>query len=390
MEILSKEEFSKLAGLRHKHCVTIYIPTHSSGVEVNEKYDLIVFKNNVQKARIELTSRGLDGREVDKLLSPATELVMDEEFWNRQQEGLAVFISHDLFQVYQTPFTLKEEMYINESFFMTPLLPLIERRHRFFLLVFSKKDCKFYEGDQFGMKKLEVEGLPYGIDDVVRFEEKEGRQLHRRAGAGAGRSAKAGASFHGHGTGFSDEDEYVLQYLKEVDQTLWKEVLHNQHIPLVLAAVDFEIALYRQVSNYKYLWEESLTGNFEHEDRNTLFLKVKEKLGSYFKKYVNEALKNFYDHSTTELSSSIPEEVVPAAYYAQVSDLFIEKDQRIWGSFDEQDNKIEIHERKQSGDDCLINNAIIKTLLNGGEVHLLDKQKMPAESKIAAFLRFSA
>jgi hypothetical protein len=390
MEILSREEFSKLAALRNKDCVTIYIPTHKSGVEVNEKYDPIVFKNNVQKARLNLAERGLGNREIDNLLKPATELIDDEEFWNSQQEGLAVFLSPGFSQICKTPFSLKEEMRINGSFFISPLLPMIERRHRFYLLVFSKNDCKFYEGDQFEMKKLEVEGLPYGIDDVVPFELKESRQIHRRAGGGAGRSALVGGSFHGHGSGLADDDEYVSQYLKEVDQTLWKEVLHNEHVPLVLASVDFELALYRQISNYKHIYEECLSGNFEHENPHVLYQKAKEKLAPYFREYVNAALKNYYDNTATDLSTSIPEEVIPAAYYAQISDLFIERDQRIWGTFDELNNKVVINKERQPNDDCLINNAIIKTLENGGEVHLLEKEKMPAESAIAAFLRFSA
>lgn len=389
MEILSREEFVELANFQKENCVSIFIPTHNSGVEVNEKYDIIIFKNNLQKAKSALAERGFDQKQTELFLKPAYELINEEGFWNNLQEGLAVFIADDFFEIFQVPYTLKEEFHINGSFLVTPLLPLIEKRHPFYLLVFSKHDCKFYEGNQFEMKKLEVEGLPSGIDDVVPFELKESRQTHRRAGAAAGKSSMVGANFHGHGNGLSDEDEYLQQYYKEVDQTLWKEVLHSQHVPLILAAVDYEIALYKQISNYKHVCEDCLTGNFEHEDRQSIYLKAKEKLAPYFKEYVNDALKKFYDNSAGELSSSIPEEVIAAAYYAQISDLFVEKNQRIWGSFDEKENQIEIHEQRQAGDDCLINNAIIKTLMNGGEVHLLDKEKMPTESSLAAFLRFS-
>ncbi|MDB5013439.1 MAG: hypothetical protein JWQ25_1641, partial [Daejeonella sp.] len=180
----------------------------------------------------------------------------------------------------------------------------------------------------------------------------------------------------------------LTQYLKEVDQTLWKEVLHNQHVPLVLAAVDYEIALFKQISNYKHIAEEGIGGNFEHENRQSLFLRAKEKIAPHFKEYVNAALKNFYDNSATGLSFSTVPEVISAAYYAQISDLFVEKNQHIWGSFNETDNEVIIHTEKQEGDDCLINNAIVKTLVNGGEVHMLDAEKMPDESKLAAFLRF--
>ena len=224
MEVISKDEFKELASYHTDGCVSIFMPTHSSGMEVNEKYDTLVFKNNVQKAKVQLTAKGFATRKVDSILAPALELIRTEEFWNNQSQGLAVFLANGFFKMYQLPLPVKEEMLVNSSFLLTPILPVMERRHRFYLLVLSKHACKFYEGDQFEMKKLQIDELPTGIDDVVPFELKEARQLHRRAGAAAGAAASVGASFHGHGSGLSDEDEYLLQYLKEVDQTLWSEV----------------------------------------------------------------------------------------------------------------------------------------------------------------------
>ena len=160
-------------------------------------------------------------------------------------------------------------------------------------------------------------------------------------------------------------------------------------MPLVLASVDYEIAYYKQISNYKHIAEVSLTGNFEHEDRQSLYQKVRDKLAPYFREYSKEALKNYYNNSAKELTTSIPEEVIPAAYFAQVSHLFVQKDQRIGGHFDESNNKVSIHEKKQDDDECLINKAIVKTIMNGGEVHVLEKEKMPADSPVAAFMRYS-
>ncbi|WP_207532055.1 baeRF7 domain-containing protein [Desertivirga arenae] len=389
MEIITKEEFTALGNYHADNCISIYIPTHSSGIAVNERYDQIVFKNNLQKAKVELTGKGLDSRQVESILTPGFELLKNEEFWNFQSEGLAVFLADGYFKVYQLPLPVKEELLVNSSFLLNQLLPVMERRHRFYILVLSKQDCKFYEADQFEMKKLEVEGLPYGMDDVVPFELKEKRQTHRRAGAAAGERAVVGANFHGHGSGLSDEDEYLVQYLKEVDQTLWTEVLHNQHVPLVIAAVDYEIGLYKQITNYKHISEVALQGNYQHEERHSLYLKIRDKMATYFREYCNKALKNFYDNTTTRLSFTTPEDIIPAAFYAQVSDLFVEKGQHIWGTFDEKDNKLVIHQQKQENDECLINKAIFKTIINGGEVHLLDREKMPTQSPLAAFLRFA-
>ncbi len=251
----------------------------------------------------------------------------------------------------------------------------------------SKKDAKIFRGDAYGMELLEVEGLPNGMDDVIHFEEKDAQQTMRRAGAGAGRGAISGANYHGHGPGLADETEWVIQYLKEVNQTLWTELLSQESAPLILAGTEQITGLYRQISKYNIV-EQSLTGNFDHEDKNSVYQKVREIAAPFFRENVRKALKTYYDNSTTELTSSIPEDVIPASFYSQISDLFIVKDAHIWGTFDEASNELVIHEEKQEGDTCLLNKAAIKTLKNGGAVHVLEQDKMPADSKIAAFMRF--
>ena len=84
----------------------------------------------------------------------------------------------------------------------------------------------------------------------------------------------------------------------------------------------------------------------------------------------------------------MPEKVIPASFYAQISDLFICKGEHIWGKFNMDENKLEIHAQKQEGDECLLNMAAAQTYINGGAVHLLEKEQMPKESTIAAFMRF--
>ncbi len=90
----------------------------------------------------------------------------------------------------------------------------------------------------------------------------------------------------------------------------------------------------------------------------------------------------------TELTSSMPEKVIPASYFAQISDLFVQENLHLWGSFDQESNKLDIHPEKQAGDECLVNRAMQNTLANGGRVFVLPAEKMPKQSQVAAFLRF--
>jgi len=384
MDLIPKEEFTELINYKGTNCISIYLPTHRAGVEVNEKQDAIVFKNALQAVNTQLQNQGLPSQQIETLLAPGFELYNNEIFWNSQLDGLAVFLAPGFSKIIQLPFSVNEENYLNSAFYISPLLPAITNKEEFYLLVLSKHDAKFYLGNAFGLQRLEVAELPNGMDDVIRFEEKEGRQLFRQGGKGGTGSA----SFHGHGEGQLDDKANLGIYFQEVDRTLFAEVLHDKNIPLVLAGVEYLIPIYRGVSKYNNIAEEAITGSQEHESQLNLFTKCREILTPYFEQQTKKALQNYYNQIATPLTSSMPEKVIPASFYAQVSDLFICKGQHIWGKFNETDNQLTIHPQKQDGDECLMNLAAAKTYINGGSVYLLAAEQMPKESTIAAFLRF--
>lgn len=381
---LSKNVFVELANYKSSCCVTVYLETHPSGVAVNEKYDTISFKNVLQNITTLLRDRGIDQATIVKMLEPGYELLRNDAFWLNLSPGLAVFLADGYFKYVRTPLVPKDEIFINTSFYISPLIPVMTSNEHFYLLVISKKQSKLYRADAFGMEYIPIPELPNGVDDVVHFEEKEDENLFRTGGRGS----TGGANFHGIGAGKPDEKKNIALYLEEVDRTLWKTLLNREHVPLLLAGVEYLIPIYKQVSAYKFIWEEPLTGSHEHDEIHALYEKAKEKMTSYFQARTMKALINFGNHSATELTSSIPADVIPAAHYGRISHLFVQKDEHIWGTFDEHANELKLHETQHPEDECLLNKAIVKTILTGGEVHLLDKEQMPVSSSIAALMRY--
>ena len=94
------------------------------------------------------------------------------------------------------------------------------------------------------------------------------------------------------------------------------------------------------------------------------------------------------NNSANGKTSSIAADVIPATYYAQVSHLFVTKGEHIWGTFDEMANELKFHDTPDEDGEDLIDNAVVKTLANGGEVFLLDKERMPVETQMAALMRY--
>ena len=381
---LTKENFQELALYEGAHCVSIYIPTHKSGVEVNEQMDMVAFKNQLQKTESLLKAKEADQNHIARMLKPAYDLLRNDKFWRQMSSGLAVFLGDGFLKFIRMPGSTMEKLHINSSFFLSPLLPVLSRNDFFYLLVISKKRSKLFRVDNFGIKYIEVKELPNGIDDVVHFEEKDDQKLFRTGSSGGGQ----GANYHGIGAGKPDEKENISMYLDEVDETLWKEVLGTSNVPLLLGGVDYLIPIFKKVSRYKNIWDTALTGSLENEDEQALYTQARSVMEPYFKEPLRKALEGYGNQSATPLTSSVPSNIIPAAYYSRVAYLFVQKDAEIWGRFDEQKNSLKIHENAGEGGDNLVDKAIVKTILNGGEVHVVDKADMPADSPMAAILRY--
>jgi hypothetical protein len=381
---LSKEGLQEIANYTSNCCISVYIPTHQSGVAVNEQMDPIAFKNALQQIESTLKNRQFDQHTIARILKPGYDLLRDEAFWYVLSPGLGLFIADGYFKFMKLPETPAEKILINTSFYLTPLVPFFLSKEYFYLLVISKKQAKLFRADNFGMKYIAVKELPNGVDDVVHFEEKDDQKLFRTGSSGAGE----GANYHGIGGGKPDEKENISMYLEEVDETLWKEILHNEHAPLLLAGVEYLIPLFKKVSHYQYIWDKNITGNLEYSDEQQLYRQAREMMEPYFRERLNKAKETYGNQSATALTSSVIEDVIPAAYYARISQLFVDKDAQIWGTFDEQANQLTLHEQQEENDDSLMDKAVMKTILNGGEVFIVDKEDMPAQSSIAALMRY--
>jgi hypothetical protein len=384
--VLSKEQFAGLANYQSERCLTVYMPTNNSNsVDANRQKDFIGFKNKLQQLTALLKERDADQTLIERMLKPGYDLLRQDDFWSDLlRQGLAVFIADGVFQYIRLPVAPREEILVNSTFYLTPLIPVITSKDYFYVLVLSKKQAKLYRADNFGMQYIQVPGMPNGMDDVIHFEQKDDQDLFRTDTSGAG----SGANYHGIGTGRPDHKADLAMYFDEVDETIFKEVLHNENVPLLLVGVEYLIPIYKQVAKYKPIWDEAITGSHEHENITDLYQIAREKMEPYFQERVNKALNVYGNQSATELTSSIPDEIIPAAHYGRISQLFVLQNDHIWGKFDEMNNQLTLHATQQDDDECMVDKSVIRTLLNGGEVFILSAGKMPAGARLAAVMRY--
>jgi hypothetical protein len=82
------------------------------------------------------------------------------------------------------------------------------------------------------------------------------------------------------------------------------------------------------------------------------------------------------------------EDVIRAAYEGRIAQLFVAKGSLVWGHYSAQLNEPVLHKQEEPGDDCLTNQAVVQTILHGGDAYMVEPDKMPASGEMAAVLRF--
>lgn len=388
MENLDKKTLLDLAAHEGEHCITIYLPTHRKGHEVNEDHDRILFKNHLQKLRADLQQKGLKSHEVENLVNPMTELLKDTEFWKDQREGLAVFRSLDFFEYYQSPIPFEEFSQVSHRFFLQPLLPLLNAHNKaYHILNLTKNGAKLYKATPYSIKEVDTaEAFPAGIDEITQYYEFEKQYQGRRTGKGDGNAASRGDT-----TEVNNEKEYLLEeYFRGVDTGI-RQLLDEENTPLVLASVEYYHPIYRNANTYGRLHAETLTGNFDQAPLVDLHHMANELMQHYFTDTQNKRVERYQNSSGTTLTSTDLREILEAAVTGRIDTLFVRKNAQVWGRFDENNLQAVIHEERQERDESLTDKVALITIQNGGEAYVMDDVNLLHNNDhvlVAALYRF--
>jgi hypothetical protein len=386
MNILSRSDLRTLIGEHRGLCVSIFMPTHRAGTEIQQ--DPIRLKNLLGKAEEHLLASGLRTLEAKELLGPTQRLLWDGLFWRRQSDGLAMFLSPEEFSYYRLSLDFEELVVVSDRFHIKPLLPLLSGDGRFYALALSQNEVRLLQGTRYSVSEVDLERVPASLAEALRYDDPEKRLQFHTATRTPGGKGQRPAAFHGHGIG-NDAKDNILRYFRKVDKDL-QELLRDEQAPLVLAGVDYLLPIYREANSYPHLVDEGIEGNPEELSAKDLHKQAWTIVQPCFLKAQREATALYRQlaGAGSEQASDNLKEVVHAAYHGRVETLFVALDVQQWGSFDPGTNKVRLHQKAEPGDEDLLDFAAVQTLLNGGTVFTAELAKVPGEAPLAAVYRY--
>jgi release factor family 3 len=382
-DLLRPEHVRELAGYEDGPCVSVFLPVHR--VTPDSGQDPIRLRNLLDEAEKQLLAAGLRAPAVREVLRPGRDLLEPGPFWSYQSDGLAVFLAQGWSRIFRLPEEFAELVVVTDRFHVKPLLALLTAGHRFYVLALSQNQVRLLEGTPHDVQEAELPDAPQSLGDALKYDDLEkelGLHVAGRGGPGAR------AVFHGHGAGGEVDKALVERFLRQVDDGL-REVLKAETAPLVLAGVDYEQAMFRQLTRYPHVLDQGISGNPEQLRPAELHERAWATVEPVFARARQQAAERYEEAAGRGQGAAwAVAEVVRAALQGRVDTLFVPVGEQQWGTADPQTLQVSVHDQPQPGDEDLLDRAAIHTIFTSGTVFAVPPQQVPGPGPAAALLRY--
>jgi hypothetical protein len=378
---LHRQDLKELGGATGP-CLTILFSLKRS--ESNDRRALITLKSALQDAENRLKAMDVNEDEIRKMLAPVREFESEPEGWVNAGQSLAIFRSPDVFRWFGIPHEVREEVVVADHFFVLPMLTALTGEKQFYILALSQKRMRLLRCTERSSEEVPIaEGIPESYEEFLQMRRPEvAENDHADAGASQGKD-RGGMS----NADRDKADEHLYHYYQQISKGL-EDMLRDDPAPIVAAAVEYEIGVFRRATKLTNLAEQAVFGAPDGLKGGDLHARALEAVAPEWERPLQRALDLYERQGGSDRASANPRHVVKAAFEARVAHLFVAEGARLSGNFDETAHRVHVSRQHRSGDEDLINAAALQTLLNGGDVFVIPRERVPEQSDLAAVLRY--
>lgn len=362
MRQITRTRFETLLAKHQPPCVSLYQPTHRT--HPDNRQDPLLFRNQLDELRRRLAQTH-SKHDVDAAMNPLESLLDDAEFWNRRTESMAILSAPGVFEVFDLLRPVEPFIGVAESFYVKPLLRILQSSDRYQILSVSRGEARLYEGNR------DV------LDEVVLHGVAENRRT------GAGRSA---------GQGFSaskEEDAELERYFREVDRAVLEGHTRSTGLPLLLAGLPEQQTLFRAVSSNPLLVEDGgIRVNADTLSLDDLRQQAWALVQPHYLARLAGLVENFGLDSSRGKGSDDVATVARAAADGRVALLLLEADRNMPGIIDPGTGEIQVDGLAPAETSDVLDDVAEAVIRAGGEVVIVPTERMPTGTGLAATFRF--
>ncbi|NJK62617.1 MAG: hypothetical protein HC921_07995 [Synechococcaceae cyanobacterium SM2_3_1] len=329
---------------------------------------------------------GMNPDQIKLMLKPGFALLEEQNFWQHQDQGLALFITPETTLIYRLPLDFEPLAVVGQQFHLGPLLPLFCDEQYFYILALSLNQVRFFQATGHRICEIPLQVVPHSLEEALQYDNPEKQLQYHSSGADQ-------LTYHGHSTVSGDQKKKdVRRFFNQLDLGL-QPYLNGESSPLILVAVDYLHPIFREVNSYPHLLEDGVSGNPDHLKLDQLHQAAWPVVAPRVEQSHKQAVNQYQSLQGTGKTGDSQQlnHLLLAVQRGQVKTLLLSKGDhqwRYWGKMEPVSGQIEQHDIPQLGDIDLLDWAAVQVFLQGGTVYMLDQESMPGGVTAAAIYRY--
>ncbi|MBV9082813.1 MAG: hypothetical protein JOZ62_09070 [Acidobacteriaceae bacterium] len=367
-------------------CLSVYMPlstASTAGINPNAKQNDLHWRECVRSLEPRITQLGGEAHELLNSIRRWDDIMQDQE---PQGRSVVVFRSPDVFRVSWLDNEVTDRVVAGPHFYIRPLLSELTQDRSFYILALSQRKVRLLHCTTRTSEEIPLpESTATSWEAFMNTAEPD-HVRDNRASPGPSSGSSPGVMF-GTVTDTEDWNEYMGHFFKQIDRGV-NEVLRGHSEPVVLAAVEYELPVYRAVNTYPHLADEMVRGAPDGLRGGEMHARALDALRRCYDKEIDSAMGE-WNHKVGGAASSRLKEVVTAAHEGRVLTLLVSDSQEKTGVFDETTFTVKGRETGTAEDEDLVNDAAVQTIIHAGKIYVVPHNKMPNGAAVAAVFRFA-
>jgi hypothetical protein len=367
-DIPTRAQVTRLLTTRSPVAVSLYVQTRPEGSGGTERIEL---KNLTGAAVSQLRDGDADRKAVASVEEQLADLADDDEFWRYQARSLAVFVTPEALTTFRLPNRLNRSVEVSDRFHVKPLLRSMTFPQTGFVLELAQGSVRLLEiVPELRPTEVAVPDLPTDVASAVGKSSIADRAPTRRLQGSEGQKVR------------------MRQFARQVDQAL-RPVLAGVDVPLVLAAVEPMMSIFRSVCSYPYLAPTTISPGAGEGADTELITGARRVLDEVHAEQLRTAWELFSQRTSQGRTATDIADVARFATAGAVDTLFVDIDATISGLVDEQTGAVEFRETGDAGDYGVLDEISRRVWLTGGRIFAVRREEVPGGGDTAAILRFA-
>jgi len=380
MQPLTKQSLLSLLQTQQPPCLSLYQPTHRH--HPDNQQDRGRFRNLVRHLEESLRQK-YPSRDIAALLEPFRDLADNSLFWNHTRDGLAVLACPGNLSLFTLQRSVPELAVVADRFHLKPLLRYVQSADRFQVLALSRDRIRFFEGNRYALDEEALPSdFPTQLEQVVEPPAATPGVSIASSNAGVG-SPKI---VLGHGEGQADLD--TEKFFRAVDRAVVERFSKATGLPLILAGLTENQAVFRRVSQNPLLVESGVNSNPWAISVDELQRRVWQVMEPHYRSRLQTLKDNYHAAQVRQSATADLADAARAALAGRVGTLLIEAEKVLPGIIDRTTGAIRFGELNSPEIGDLLDDLAELVLTTGGEVVVVPSERMPTTTGLAAIYRY--